>query len=130
MNALAAAAIASALGAPLATIRAGLEAAPRLRGVSCGESTRRARSSSTTATTRIPARSRPRIATLATERGDTILVMGDMAELGADAERLHAHIGALAKASGIHHLRAVGKLSRAAVEAFGTARCTSRIRPR
>jgi UDP-N-acetylmuramoyl-tripeptide--D-alanyl-D-alanine ligase len=56
----------------------------------------------------------------APDPGATILVMGDMAELGADAERLHAHIGALAKASGIQHLHAVGRLSRAAVEAFGS----------
>ncbi|HSS05842.1 MAG TPA: cyanophycin synthetase, partial [Rhodanobacteraceae bacterium] len=60
------------------------------------------------------------IATLAAEPGETILVVGDMAELGPDAERLHAHIGALAKASGIQHLHAVGRLSRAAASSFGT----------
>jgi UDP-N-acetylmuramoyl-tripeptide--D-alanyl-D-alanine ligase len=120
MNALAAAAIASALGAPLATIRAGLEAAPAVAG-------RLVRRKHTSGAVVIddsynanPGSFAAAIATLATERGDTILVMGDMAELGADAERLHAHVGALAKASGIHHLRAVGKLSRAAVDAFGT----------
>jgi UDP-N-acetylmuramoyl-tripeptide--D-alanyl-D-alanine ligase len=47
-----------------------------------------------------------------------MLVMGDMAELGTDAERLHADVGALAKRSGIQRLRAVGRLSRAAVDAF------------
>jgi len=59
------------------------------------------------------------IATLAGEGGERVLVMGDMAELGTDAEKLHADIGALAKRSGIERLRAVGRLSRAAVEAFG-----------
>jgi UDP-N-acetylmuramoyl-tripeptide--D-alanyl-D-alanine ligase len=58
------------------------------------------------------------IATLASEPGERVLVMGDMAELGPDAERLHAEVGALAKRSGIERLRAVGKLSRAAVDAF------------
>ncbi|HET6545840.1 MAG TPA: UDP-N-acetylmuramoyl-tripeptide--D-alanyl-D-alanine ligase [Rhodanobacteraceae bacterium] len=59
------------------------------------------------------------IALLAAEPGDTVLVMGDMAELGADAEQLHFETGALAKWSGIARLHAVGELSRAAVAAFG-----------
>jgi UDP-N-acetylmuramoyl-tripeptide--D-alanyl-D-alanine ligase len=120
MNALAAAAIAISLDVPLATIRAGLEAAPAVAG-------RLARRKHTSGAVLIddsynanPGSFAAAIATLANEPGETILVMGDMAELGADAERLHAHIGALAKASGIQHLFAVGRLSRAAVDAFGS----------
>jgi UDP-N-acetylmuramoyl-tripeptide--D-alanyl-D-alanine ligase len=119
MNALAAASIGYALDVPLATIRAGLEAAPAV----AGRLVRRKHASGAVVIddsyNANPGSFAAAIATLAAERRDTILVMGDMAELGADAERLHAHVGALAKASGIHHLFAVGKLSRAAVEAFG-----------
>jgi UDP-N-acetylmuramoyl-tripeptide--D-alanyl-D-alanine ligase len=119
MNALAAAAIASALDVPLATIRAGLEAAPTV----AGRLMRRKHASGAIliddSYNANPGSFAAAIATLADEPGETILVMGDMAELGADAERLHAHVGALAKASGIHRLHAVGRLSRAAAAAFG-----------
>jgi UDP-N-acetylmuramoyl-tripeptide--D-alanyl-D-alanine ligase len=47
------------------------------------------------------------------------LVVGDMAELGADREGPHAAVGARARAAGIARLYATGPLSRAAVEAFG-----------
>ncbi|WP_395684283.1 UDP-N-acetylmuramoyl-tripeptide--D-alanyl-D-alanine ligase [Dokdonella sp.] len=119
MNALAASALALALGVPLATIKAGLEAAPVVDG-------RLARQLHASGAIVIddsynanPGSFAAAIATLAAEPGERVLVMGDMAELGTDAERLHADIGALAKRSGIQRLRAVGRLSRAAVEAFG-----------
>ncbi|MEO5624844.1 MAG: UDP-N-acetylmuramoyl-tripeptide--D-alanyl-D-alanine ligase [Dokdonella sp.] len=118
MNALAASAVAIALGVPVTTIRAGLEAAPGVAG-------RLMRHAHASAAVLIddsynanPGSFAAAIAALAGERGERVLVMGDMAELGADAERLHAEVGALAKRSGIHRLRAVGKLSRAAVDAF------------
>ncbi len=47
------------------------------------------------------------------------LVMGDMAELGADEVSLTAGIGAYAKAKKIKVLTATGRLSKAAVDAFG-----------
>ena len=119
MNALAASALALALGVPLATIKVGLESAPVVDG-------RLARHAHASGAIVIddsynanPGSFAAAIATLAAETGERVLVMGDMAELGADAERLHADIGALAKRSGIQRLRAVGRLSRAAVEAFG-----------
>jgi UDP-N-acetylmuramoyl-tripeptide--D-alanyl-D-alanine ligase len=119
MNALAAAALALALDVPLATIRAGLEATP---GVA-GRLARRAHASGASVIddsyNANPGSVAAAIAVLTAEPGERVLVMGDMGELGADAERLHAHVGALAKRSGIHRLRAVGRLSRAAVAAFG-----------
>jgi UDP-N-acetylmuramoyl-tripeptide--D-alanyl-D-alanine ligase len=119
MNAMAAAAIAIALDVPLATIRAGLEAAPAV----AGRLVRRKHASGAVliddSYNANPGSFAAAVALLAGEPGATILVMGDMAELGADAERLHAHVGALAKASGIQHLHAVGRLSRAAADAFG-----------
>ncbi len=47
------------------------------------------------------------------------LVMGDMAELGADEVSMTAGIGAYAKAKKIKVLTATGRLSKSAVEAFG-----------
>jgi UDP-N-acetylmuramoyl-tripeptide--D-alanyl-D-alanine ligase len=119
MNALAASALALALGVPLATIKSGLETAP----VVDGRLARRAHASGAIVIddsyNANPGSFGAAIATLAAEQGERVLVMGDMAELGTDAERLHADIGALAKRSGIQRLLAVGRLSRAAVDAFG-----------
>ena len=120
MNALAASTLAIAVGVPLATIKAGLEASPNVAG-------RLMRSTHASGAVVIddsynanPGSFAAAIATLAAEPGERVLVMGDMAELGSDAERLHADIGALAKRNGIQRLRAVGALSRAAVDAFNS----------
>ena len=51
--------------------------------------------------------------------GDTILVLGDMAELGDEAEAMHHEIGAKAKQAGIDRLYTTGVLSANTVEAFG-----------
>lgn len=50
---------------------------------------------------------------------NTLFVMGDMGELGADAEDMHAQIGRYAKTCGVHKLYALGKFTQAAVQAFG-----------
>ncbi|MGH8495332.1 MAG: UDP-N-acetylmuramoyl-tripeptide--D-alanyl-D-alanine ligase [Gammaproteobacteria bacterium] len=47
------------------------------------------------------------------------LVLGDMRELGAESEALHADIGALARRLGVERLYAVGPWSRYAAQAFG-----------
>jgi UDP-N-acetylmuramoyl-tripeptide--D-alanyl-D-alanine ligase len=47
------------------------------------------------------------------------LVMGDMAELGQDAEAMHASVGEYARRQGIKHFVACGPLSKAAATAFG-----------
>jgi UDP-N-acetylmuramoyl-tripeptide--D-alanyl-D-alanine ligase len=51
--------------------------------------------------------------------GERWLVLGEMAELGATSPRLHAEMGALARACGVSRLLAVGAGSKPAVEAFG-----------
>lgn len=51
--------------------------------------------------------------------GESWLVLGDMKELGDDAEELHREVGASARTSGIDRLFALGDLSRQTVEAFG-----------
>lgn len=119
MNALAAASAALALGVPLATIKAGLEAAPNV----AGRLLRRDHASGAVVVddsyNANPGSFAAAIAILAAEPGQRVLVMGDMGELGVDAEKLHADVGALAKRSGVERLLAVGRLSRAAVAAFG-----------
>lgn len=52
-------------------------------------------------------------------QGKKLFVMGDMAELGANAEHYHEQIGQSARQKGIASLFAVGKLSQYAVAAFG-----------
>jgi UDP-N-acetylmuramoyl-tripeptide--D-alanyl-D-alanine ligase len=119
MNALAAAAAAHALGAPLATIRAGLEAAP---GVA-GRLTRRATPHGATVIddsyNANPGSTRAAIDVLALHDPPRWLVLGNMAELGPEAERLHAEIGGYARAAGLERLVTVGALARAAAERFG-----------
>ena len=50
---------------------------------------------------------------------ERVLVLGDMAELGDDAARLHAEIGANAQQAGIEYLYATGTLSINTTDAFG-----------
>lgn len=56
---------------------------------------------------------------LAQGGGEAWLVLGDMRELGADAQALHAEAGRRAKAAGIARLYTLGPLSEHAVRAFG-----------
>jgi UDP-N-acetylmuramoyl-tripeptide--D-alanyl-D-alanine ligase len=49
-----------------------------------------------------------------------ILVMGDMGEVGAESEALHAEVGAYAAQRGVGTLYAVGPLSAGAVKAYQT----------
>ena len=57
---------------------------------------------------------------LANQKTVQIFVMGDMAELGADAPQMHAAIGAYAKQKGITHFLTFGDLSAKAAQEFGT----------
>ena len=50
---------------------------------------------------------------------DTILVVGDMGEVGAEAAALHAEVGRYAAERGVGSLYAVGPLSVSAVAAYG-----------
>ncbi len=51
--------------------------------------------------------------------GSTIFVMGDMAEMGADADALHADIGSYAQQKNITHFFSYGEKSASAANAFG-----------
>ncbi|HGG60807.1 MAG TPA: UDP-N-acetylmuramoyl-tripeptide--D-alanyl-D-alanine ligase, partial [Gammaproteobacteria bacterium] len=60
------------------------------------------------------------IALLASRSGKRYLALGDLAELGSDAEARHAALGELARNAGIEALLTVGELAGAASEAFGS----------
>ena len=66
-----------------------------------------------------PESMRAAIAVLTAFPGRTFFVMGDMGELGANAEAMHASIGEFAKRAGVHAMFALGELSAAAVSKFG-----------
>ena len=118
MNALAATAVAQQLGADLLTIKAGLESfksvAGRLQitqaanGMQIIDDTYNAN----------PSSFRAAVDVLSEVKGNKWLVLGDMGELGTDAEQLHAECGRLAKQNGVERLYAVGELSKHAVTAF------------
>jgi UDP-N-acetylmuramoyl-tripeptide--D-alanyl-D-alanine ligase len=56
---------------------------------------------------------------LASQPGEKWLVLGDMKELGDDAEQLHREVGAAARASGLDRLLAFGDLARESAREFG-----------
>jgi UDP-N-acetylmuramoyl-tripeptide--D-alanyl-D-alanine ligase len=118
-NALAAATIALALDVPLTTIVAGLEQASAVEGRLKCEVTAAGWTLIDDSYNANPSSMAAAIDTLALASGERWLVLGDMAELGADARALHASVGVHARQRGIEHLLAVGPLSAAAVEAFG-----------
>jgi UDP-N-acetylmuramoyl-tripeptide--D-alanyl-D-alanine ligase len=59
------------------------------------------------------------MALLAQAKGERVLVLGDMAELGPDAEALHARAGVEAKALGLDALLTLGPKAARAAESFG-----------
>lgn len=118
-NALAAASIALALEVPLATIVDGLEQVPSVVGRLRPQVTLGGWTVIDDSYNANPGSMAAAIDTLALAKGERWLVLGDMAELGADARALHAGIGARARESGVDRLFAVGPLGQATVEAFG-----------
>ncbi len=118
-NALAAAAAALAINVPLTAIAIGLaqfggvkgrlQRKAGLNGASLIDDTYNANPDSMKAALDV----------LYTQAGGKIFVMGDMGELGADAGKMHAEVGAYAKDKGVHHLLALGENSVFAVQAFG-----------
>lgn len=119
MNALAAAALALAVDVTIDTIAAGLGVA---RPVSGRLATHRLANDVVLVDDSYnanPGSLNAAIDTLASGVGEHWLVLGDMRELGVDAEALHAQAGRRAKAAGIKRLYALGPLSASTVQAFG-----------
>ncbi len=120
-NALAAAAISIALGVPMATIKAGLESATPVAGRLAAQKHASGATIIDDSYNANPGSFAAAIATLADKRGRRVLVMGDMKELGPDADELHEQVGAHASDAGIDQLHAVGECSAFAVRAFDGA---------
>ena len=117
-NALAAAACAVAAGASIEQIATGLEAtespARRLQIKALAQGGQIIDDSYNAS----PESVRAAIDVLASSPGRRVLVLGDMGELGADAEQLHAELGDYALSAGIDQLYTLGNLSAKASEAF------------
>ena len=113
------AAAATAAGATLAEVRAGLAEAPVTAGrLIVGRGVNGARLIDDTYN------ANPLSLMAAAEfavslGGHAWLALGDMGELGASAERLHAESGAKLRALGVERLYAFGPMSRHAADAFG-----------
>jgi UDP-N-acetylmuramoyl-tripeptide--D-alanyl-D-alanine ligase len=66
-----------------------------------------------------PGSVRAAIDVLAVRKGQRILVLGDLGELGDDAENLHRQLGVYAKQKNIDHFFTLGVLTQHASEAYG-----------
>ncbi len=121
MNALAATAAAQAAGAGLDAVRAGLESLQAVAGrfnilplpgdVTVIDDTYNAN----------PASLQVALDVLAQAAGERWLVLGDMGELGTDADALHRRAGEMANAAGVTRLYTLGVLARAALHGFAGA---------
>lgn len=119
MNALAAAACCVALGVSLPAIRTGLESVRAVAGrmqVKHGINDAIIIDDTYNAN---PASVKAAIDALRQLPGKHVLVLGDMAELGRDAEALHRDIGRYARQQHLEMLLATGPLSRFSAEGFG-----------
>lgn len=52
-------------------------------------------------------------------QGNSVLVLGDLGELGADSQAMHDELGRYAKAAGIKHIFATGQFTRGTCHHFG-----------
>ena len=118
-NALAAAAAASAAGASLDEISAGLADFRPVTGRLQLKTGTRGSWIIDDSYNANPSSVRAGLEVLRSLPGTTWLVLGDMAELGEFAEDSHAHMGSYARDCGIKRLFAVGTQSSRAVETFG-----------
>ena len=123
LNALAASAMALAAGAPFEAIIAGLQSAKPVAGRQDGKLLANGAVLIDDSYNANPGSVLAGIASLAAacalDGRQSMLVLGDMAELGDTALDLHAQIGAAAKSQGIAAMMTCGVLSRAACDAFG-----------
>ena len=118
-NALAAAGLALAVGAPLDEIAQGLEAFRPVRGRMQAHETAVGALLFDDTYNANPASLAAGLDVLTSQPGRHWLVLGDMGELGADAAELHAECGRWAREKGIERLIALGPLAAVAAGAFG-----------
>jgi len=118
-NALAAAACAYAVGIDAKTIAAGLTA---FRPYTGRLQVKQARGGATLIDDTYnanPDSVRAAIDVLASCPGPTVLVLGDMGEVGEHGQEFHREVGAYARSKGIASLLAFGEATRDTVQAFG-----------
>ncbi|WP_133478842.1 UDP-N-acetylmuramoyl-tripeptide--D-alanyl-D-alanine ligase [Cognatilysobacter segetis] len=118
-NALAAASLALGAGVPLATIVRGLAAARPVAGRLVTHRLPNGATLIDDSYNANPGSVGAAIDALAAMPGASWLVLGDMRELGDDAEALHAQVGTRAREAGLARLYTLGPLSAAAARAFG-----------
>jgi len=118
-NALAAAAAAFAVGLEPAQIKTGLERVTPVPGRLCARPGLHGAQLLDDSYNANPASVAAGIDVLAAYPGRRVMVLGDMAELGAEARALHQRVGEQARVRGIDALHGFGDMSEAAVEAFG-----------
>ena len=118
-NAIAAAACAHAAGIPVATIGKGLDAFRPHAGRMQVRHTRGGATVLDDSYNANPDSVRAAIDVLAACAAPTVLVLGDMGEVGAQGPQFHREVGAYARERGIGALYALGEASRDAVAAFG-----------
>lgn len=117
-NALAAAAVASTMGASVECIAKGLEDFSGVSGrLQHKRGLRNALIIDDTYNAN-PASMKAAIDVLAAMGGKKLLVLGDMGELGEDARDMHFEIGQYAKQAGVNSLYTLGELSLAMNEAY------------
>src|SRR6478736_4194130 len=119
LNALAASALAIAAGAGFDAVVEGLQQAEPVKGRQVATRLPNGATLIDDSYNANPGSVAAAIATLAQGGGEAWLVLGDMKELGPDAEALHAQVGAQARAARLARLWTVGNLSAAASTAFG-----------
>lgn len=120
MNALAAAAAATAAGAKLEHVASGLGAVRPVAGRLQFKMTPQGAWLIDDSYNANPSSVRAGIEVLAALDGRKWLVLGDMAELGDFAASAHTDIGVFAREHGIEQLFATGELAARAVESFGS----------
>lgn len=119
MNALAASAASLAAGASLADIRSGLERTKAVSGrMELKEGFSGARVIDDTYNAN-PSSLVAALEVLKAFEGERVLVLGDMAELGADTETFHHRMGRYARHMDIQRLYSLGHMSAMAVAGFG-----------
>jgi UDP-N-acetylmuramoyl-tripeptide--D-alanyl-D-alanine ligase len=128
-NALAAAAAAVAVKAPLEAIARGLSLFEGVKGRLARKVGKAGADVLDDTYNANPASVTAAIEVLAAAAGRKVFVLGDMGELGEDAAELHKKIGALARESRIDALYTLGDLSRRAAEEFGNGRHFEALEP-
>lgn len=118
MNALAAIALTVSAGLPLSLAVAGLERFCAVKGRMCSLSGLNGARIIDDSYNANPGSVKAAILALEELKGERIFVLGDMGELGPEAEKMHREIGQFAAMHNIEKLLAVGPLSKAAVEGF------------